>query len=204
MTDLFTLQSFLQAVDSDRPTPGGGSVAAYVASLALALARMCGHISFKKKAFLALTSNQQTHLLNEFKTLQTLEQQCYDLITKDMDVFNHYMDVFRLPKETPQRDLRLEQATIDCFRVPQNLAQLLLSTVPLIDHLAPYVSTSVQSDLLMAYILLRAGLESALINMKINLNYLNDATIINDYQNLKTTIQETIHHLGHQLERYAI
>ena len=46
-----SIEEYLEAVDSERPTPGGGSVAALVGALGAALSRMLAHLSLNKKKF---------------------------------------------------------------------------------------------------------------------------------------------------------
>ena len=48
---------YVNVVDSINPTPGGGSVIALVGALASSLARMYGHLTFDKKAYLNLDQN---------------------------------------------------------------------------------------------------------------------------------------------------
>ena len=49
MNGLDKLKEFINLVDSDTATPGGGSVSALVGSFGCALARMYGHLSVNKK-----------------------------------------------------------------------------------------------------------------------------------------------------------
>ena len=44
-----SLEEYLEIVDSDAPTPGGGSVGALVGALGAALSRMLAHLSLNKK-----------------------------------------------------------------------------------------------------------------------------------------------------------
>ena len=46
-----TLVEYIDAVDSDMPAPGGGSVASLVGALGVSLAKMSAHFSVTKKKF---------------------------------------------------------------------------------------------------------------------------------------------------------
>jgi len=54
-----TVKDFIDEIDSKSPAPGGGSVAALVSTMGVALARMVGHLTIGKKKYLAYTPEIQ-------------------------------------------------------------------------------------------------------------------------------------------------
>ena len=54
-----TLTEYLDELSSDKPIPGGGSVSAYVASLAMGLTQMVGRISLKRKKKEGLSAEEE-------------------------------------------------------------------------------------------------------------------------------------------------
>ena len=46
-----TIKEYLAKLSSAEPTPGGGSAAAYLSGIGIALALMSGNVSIKRKSF---------------------------------------------------------------------------------------------------------------------------------------------------------
>ncbi|MDD3478649.1 MAG: cyclodeaminase/cyclohydrolase family protein, partial [Candidatus Izemoplasmatales bacterium] len=100
------------------------------------------------------------------------------LIDADTKAFQSMMEAYRLPKETIEeiklRDLRIQDATIRGIETPKAVAERSLSALYLLDLFVEYGNSSAISDIGVGALLLHAGLEGALLNMKINLPSLTD------------------------------
>lgn len=188
MVDEVSLKEYLKLVDSDSPTPGGGSVCAYVTSLGIGLARMAMSISAKRKAYSLLDTKTIEEINLAMKRLLDLENQALTYVQADIDAFNLYMSAYRAKDETAIR-----YATITCFNSPYQLGLIVLEAIDKTTKLAKYVTKSVWSDLEMSLTLSKACLESCKSNMKINLsNIMNETNLVDSYKTYEKDCEEAV------------
>ena len=76
-----SLIDYINQVDSDMPAPGGGSVAALVGALGVALAKMSAHFSVTKKKFKEADEGKKNKFILAFKELDYYK----DLLIKGVD-----------------------------------------------------------------------------------------------------------------------
>ena len=167
-----SLIEFVEAIDNDRPTPGGGAVAPYVGALSVALLRMGGHISFKKDSFITLDSLTKDDLLVAFNRLKDIEVELLNLMNEDSSAYQMVMTAIKLPKEDPLRREAVKRTLIAAFDVPARIAQLLIESFHHFQQLNKYIEGAVRSDLFVAYALLKSALVGAAVTMKANITAL--------------------------------
>lgn len=178
MVDEVSLKEYLKLVDSDSPTPGGGSVCAYVASLGIGLARMAMSISAKRKAYSLLDTKTIEEINLSMKRLLDLENQALTYVQADIDAFNSFMVAYRSKDE-----VAIREATITCFNSPYQLGLIVLEAIENTSKIAKYVAKSVWSDLEMSLTLSKSCLESCKSNMKINLStIMNENNLVDSYK----------------------
>ena len=95
-----TLRQYLDDVSSASPAPGGGSVAAVVASLAAALGSMVTVLSMKK------SNNPRIAELGA--ACSGFRETFLRLSAEDEAAFNAVMQALQLPKEEPTRATQIE------------------------------------------------------------------------------------------------
>ncbi|MGM0414833.1 MAG: cyclodeaminase/cyclohydrolase family protein [Bacillota bacterium] len=84
-----SLKEFSEEVASNKPTPGGGSVAALSAALSSSLLKM------------VIVLTKDNNELDSFKSdLNKDVKDAFHLMDKDSDSFNKVMKAFKMPKET--------------------------------------------------------------------------------------------------------
>jgi len=180
------VKDFIDEVDSKSPAPGGGSVAALASSLGVGLSRMVGHLSKDRKAFLALDEQIQLDYKINFGLLEELKEKLITLIDLDTAAFNKIMDAYGLPKDSEEaiqnRTKAIEVATLGAINVPFNVATLSLKSLVIIDRMKNYGNKTAVSDIGVAALLIYAGLEGAVLNIKINLSGLSNQEDIDTYQ----------------------
>ncbi len=187
------LVEFSDEIDSKSPAPGGGSVSALASSMGASLSRMVGHLTVGKKKFRALdeeVQNKFNNILNEFLH------------------FNLIMAGFKLPKETEEekqvRKQKILEGTIEAIKVPFIVARLSLRALRRMDYILEYGNKNTLSDMGVSTLMLYAGLEGAILNVKINISGLTDQHMIDQYstsivemlseaKEIKDSILETIH-----------
>lgn len=177
-----TLLQFFEVLNSDNPTPGGGAVTSYVASLALGLSNMAILISKRRKSFLSLDEEIKEKINEASNNLTKLGNELLDEIQNDIDAFNNYMLAFKMPKDSNEeiklRDEKLKEASISNINSPYRVLEIILEAYKQYEIIAPYVVKSIISDLAIGLILLDSGIQSSIVNLKINLPYIEDKDII--------------------------
>lgn len=199
---------FVNEVDSKSPAPGGGSVSALASSLGLALTRMVGHLSVGKKKFKALDEDIQFSFKSIIESFEEMKVEMLELIDKDTDAFNLIMAGFKLPKETDEekslRSIKIEEGTLEAIKIPFRVAVLSLDALMNIEYILKYGNKNTLSDIGVSALLLSAGLEGAILNVKINIPgitsdetkeyYLSKSKeILNEGTKLKNEILQIVH-----------
>jgi formiminotetrahydrofolate cyclodeaminase len=181
-----SLNQFIEEVDSLSPAPGGGSVAALSGAIGAALVRMVGHFSVSKKKFLTLPSENQAVFNEAVGALQKVKERLEELIDVDTDSYNRIVSVLKLPKETPsqieERNRLLQEATLGAIRVPFEVASLCLRALMSLEPILQFGNKNTFSDLGVGTLMFYAGLEGAILNVKINLSGINDENAVKKYR----------------------
>lgn len=164
-----TLVDYIDAVDSDLPAPGGGSVAALVGALGVSLAKMSAHFSVNKKKFKDAEQKKQEKYILAFRELDYYK----DLLIKgvDDDAIS-YETVTQAFKTKDQENIQkaLKVSTIVAFDMQESSYKALKFVEKLIELGNKYL----YSDLISAAILLAACNEMASLNVKANASMLDN------------------------------
>ncbi|MDX9691498.1 MAG: cyclodeaminase/cyclohydrolase family protein [Acholeplasmataceae bacterium] len=178
---------FINEIDSKSPAPGGGSVAALCGAIGASLIRMVGHLTVEKKKFLALDSKIQLEFKSTLSELLMIKEQLVLLIDKDTDAFNMIMKSYSLPKnneeEITNRNLHIQEATLEAIMVPLKVASLSMSALNHLDDILQHGNKSAISDLGVAILTLITGVEGACLNVLINLPSLDDQIARQQFKN---------------------
>ena len=176
----YSVKEFIEQVDSAQPAPGGGSVAALVGALGVSLSCMYGHLSIGKKAFEQLDETIKNDFIQAFEQLHTLENKLLKLVDEDAKLYPKILASYRLPKSTEEeqktRTQAIYEATILAIEGPYTIAKCAYEALEQIEILLPYGNKNVISDAACAIVLLVATIETAIINMEINLSTLENKT----------------------------
>jgi formiminotetrahydrofolate cyclodeaminase len=174
------VKEFIEKVDSASPAPGGGAVAAYTSSLAVALTRMAVNISMKRKSFSNYQEEEQNHVRDLMAKLKIIEDKMYELKDKDVETFNEYMVAYRSKDQK-----EIDRMTLECFKLPKNLNELIIDSLELIFALEKYVVSSVMSDYKMSLLMLSSMFDCCNENMLINLKWIEDKDVQETYKNIR-------------------
>jgi formiminotetrahydrofolate cyclodeaminase len=173
-----TINAFLDELASSSPAPGGGSVAALAGALGAGLVSMVCALTIGKKKY--------ADVEGEMKKIQVqseaLRGQFTALVDRDTDAFNKVMETYALPKETePQKALRaaaIRAATKEASLVPLEVMKHCIDGLALAQNVAASGNVNSVSDAGVAALMLHAACEGAALNVKINLNGLDDADFV--------------------------
>ncbi|MFX0548016.1 cyclodeaminase/cyclohydrolase family protein [Hathewaya histolytica] len=173
-----TVRGYVDQLSSSEPIPGGGSVAGLCAALGSALNSMVFSLTVGKKAYNELSMEEKKIIDEHYDKSLKLKDEFMDLMNKDAQIFSRFIEIFKLPKETEEqkkiRANKLEEGYKEALQIP---LETLEKSEVLYDYIltaAKYGSKGVISDAGAAVIMLHAALETSIINIKINLNGINN------------------------------
>jgi formiminotetrahydrofolate cyclodeaminase len=165
---------FLDKLASRSPEPGGGSVSALVGALGAALVSMVGNLTLGKEKY-ADVQDQVEELL---KTSEKLRDELQVLIQKDTEVYADVSAAFKLPRETEEekaeRAARIQDALKVATEVPFEIAEKCLEVARVSETSAEVGNVGAVSDAGVAVLLAEAAAQSAALNVKINVNSIED------------------------------
>jgi glutamate formiminotransferase/formiminotetrahydrofolate cyclodeaminase len=170
-----TLSSFSSAVASDKPVPGGGSVSAYIASLAAGLVSMVARLTQRK------ADPQNSQVIQGILTdSEQLRAKLLTQVDRDAESFNALMKAYRLPKETASekesRASAIQAKLKDATEVPLGTAEQAANTLSAAKRLVQYANINAISDLETAAAAAYAAFSGAASNVKINVPGINDVS----------------------------
>ena len=174
----YTLEEFVNKLASSEPTPGGGSVAAFTGALSAALNQMVYSLTTGKKKFQELEDLEKKTVTDSVFRTKNYIKDFFEAMEEDKRAFELLMDSYKLPKDSEEeknyRKNKIKQNTIGATEAPLSLARASLKMYNEIEIAAKYGNKGAISDAGVAAILLHAAVESASINVKINLAYIED------------------------------
>jgi glutamate formiminotransferase/formiminotetrahydrofolate cyclodeaminase len=181
------INNFLEELASSSPTPGGGSVAALVGALGAALLSMVGNLTIGKNKYIDVEEDFKKIVSKTEKLRMNLSQ----LVDEDIKVFNEFMAIFKMPRNTDSekklRSEKMQEALLQAAQVPLETGFKCLDVIFLSEEVAQKGNVNVISDAGVAVLLAEAALESAILNVKINLKMIKDE---NAKEKLKSSLIE--------------
>jgi formiminotetrahydrofolate cyclodeaminase len=187
MLQSLTIKNFINELSSNSPAPGGGSAAALAASLASALGSMVFNLTIGKKVYEAFDESRKNEINQALKELNLNKDEFLNLMEKDAQEFLELMVSFKLPKGTEEekkyRQEKINEGYIKALQAPLEVAVKAFDIYKYVELSANYGNKSAVSDAGVAALLLQTAIESAVLNVKINLPGIKD-------ENYKQKIQE--------------
>ena len=174
-----TVERFVDEVSSHSPAPGGGSVAALAGSLGAALAAMVANLTVGKAGYESAWESSSTLA----ERAQTLKGSLLRAVDEDTKAFDEVLAAMRLPKgaadEKAARATAIAAAYEKATSVPLATARLCLEAIELTAEAAATGNRNSASDAGVGALLARAGVESAVLNVRINLPSVRDGAFKN-------------------------
>lgn len=172
------LEDFVSELASNSPAPGGGSAAALSASLSCALCSMVFNLTIGKKAYKELNDETRKLIDSSLEKTISLKDDFLNLMDRDAEEFLKLMAAFKLPKLTEEektvRDKAINEGYVKALDVPMKTAKLSYEIYDSILIACRYGNKNAISDAGVSALLLQTAIESAILNVKINLSNLND------------------------------
>jgi formiminotetrahydrofolate cyclodeaminase len=168
------VDEFLEKLASSSPTPGGGSVSALSGAMGAALSSMVCNLTTGKKGYEDVEADLQ-QMLSQTEQLRT---ELTQLVQEDAQAFDGVMASFRLPKDTEKQKQKRRQAIQESLKhaaeVPMQVARKCFQVIELSKTAAEKGNKNSVSDAGVSALVAKAGLQGALLNVKINLSSIKD------------------------------
>ena len=168
------LGDWLEQLGSSASTPGGGAAAALAAATGAALIEMVVNLTVGKSAY----AEHEPHVQPIGEQARALRERALDLAAADAAAFDRVMAAYGLPKQTDEekaaRSAAIQAATAGAARPPLEIAEVAARVIELAAALPGRSNRNVLSDVGVAASLAGAALESAAINVEVNLGALKD------------------------------
>lgn len=181
------VDSFLTDLASDSPAPGGGSVAALSGALGASLTSMVCNLTIGKDKY-SEVQNEIKKTLNQTKKLR---KKLTKLIDEDTEAFNKVMKAFKMPKDGDEQKKKRSKAIQEGYKtaanVPLETANICIQGLNFAKIVAEKGNKNSITDAAVSALMLKAGFESAVLNVKINLGSIKDEKYVS---NISNQIQE--------------
>ncbi|MDD4780918.1 MAG: cyclodeaminase/cyclohydrolase family protein [Tissierellia bacterium] len=175
-----TLVDFANQVASNSPVPGGGSIAAVCGTLSAALTEMVANLTIGKKKYMQV----EEHMKEIIQEACNLRNKLIDDIQKDSDSYNKVITSYKMPKDTDEekviRQKNIQESLKNAALVPLSVAESSYQVLPLVEEVIEKGNSNAVTDGLVACMMARTSVLSALLNVKINLISINDIDFVNN------------------------
>ena len=175
-----TLESYLDKLASVEPEPGGGSAAALVGALGAALITMVTNLTLGKEKY----SDVQDDMMEIQVNAEAVRRRLESLVTLDALAYGKVATAMKLPRDNgTQKEARrrvLQAALQGAAEVPLEVAETALEVAKLALPPAEKGNVNGVSDAGVAALLADAAAQSAALNVKINLAWIEDEDFKSD------------------------
>jgi glutamate formiminotransferase / formiminotetrahydrofolate cyclodeaminase len=187
------LREFCNETLSDSPAPGGGSVAALMGALGVSLGGMVANLSAGKRGW-----EDKLQLFSDWAVkAQQLKDELLFLVDEDTAAFNKVMAAFGLPKDSAEekaaRSAAIQSANKYAAEIPLRVMETASRAYPLLGEMADKGNPASISDVGVGFLAVRACIEGAAMNVRINLAGLKD-------ESLKASLREKMQRIADDSE----
>ena len=165
-----SLNNYLDKLASRSPVPGGGSAAALLGALAAALASMTANFTLGKPKY----KKVEKSITKILKKAENLRERLSQLAEEDSIVYTEVSQAYRLRPEGKERDKVVSKALRQASKVPFEVVGLSFQLLKLNEELASKGNRNLISDVGVSVIFSLAALETAILNVEINLSGIKD------------------------------
>ena len=155
-----TIRDFMDALKSDKPTPGGGGVSALTSASGVALIMMVANLTLKHQKY------EDWHALCNVtrNKAESMLQELISAVDEDAVIFGALMEAYKT-----KDDMLIGKASIDAAMTPLYVMQISAKALELCYGLLGKSNPNLESDLYVASHCLKAGMESSKYSIDANL-----------------------------------
>ena len=171
-----TCRAFVEVLASDAPAPGGGGAAALVGAIGTALGNMVGSLTVGKKKY----ADVEAEIIDLKAKCDALQKELLDQVEADEVNFLPLARAYGIPKDDPDRDRVMEEATIIACSTPIKIMELCCQAIDYIKVFAEKGSRLAVSDAGCGAVICKAALQAASLNVFINTKTLKNRDVAED------------------------
>ncbi len=171
---------FTNETSKESPTPGGGSISAYIGALGASLGAMVANLSAHKPGW-----DNQWETFSEWAVKgEQLKKDLLFLVDEDTCSFNKIIDAFGLPKTTEEEQIirkeAIQKATKYAIEVPYKTMNKAFEAFELCHVMATIGNPTSVSDAGVGALCIRTAVMGSYLNVKINASSLEDKKIVDE------------------------
>ena len=168
------MDDWLSELASGSATPGGGGASALTAAASAALVSMVCNLSIGRPRY----AEHEQLLTGVLGQATQRRQESLALAEADAAAFQTVLAAYKLPRDTGdeqrERARQIQSALAGAAAVPLRVAAIAADVIRLAGAIIGRSNSSVLSDIGVAAVLARAALDSAVINVEVNLASLDE------------------------------
>jgi len=168
------VDQWLSDLASDSPTPGGGGAGALTAAASAALISMVCNLSIGRPRY----AQHELLLTGVLRQATERRELALSLAEADAEAFQTVLAAYKLPRasdaEQQERARAIQSALAGAAEVPLRVAAIAADLIRLAGDISGRSNPSVLSDVAVAAVLARAALDSAAVNVEVNLAGLDE------------------------------
>ncbi len=166
-------RKFVEVLASNEPAPGGGGAAALVGAIGTALGNMVGSLTVGKKKY----ADVEEEIIALKAKCDALQKDLLDQVEADEINFVPLAKAYGIPKDDPNRDTIMEEATIIACSTPVKIMELCCEAMEAIAVFAEKGSRLAVSDAGCGAVCVKAALQAASLNVFINTKTLKNREV---------------------------
>jgi len=173
-----TIQQFLSELAKGTATPGGGSAAGLAGAQGAALLSMVCNLTIGRKKYAEVEAEMEAAL----DKAERLRLRLVELMDEDTRAFDGVMAAYRLPKDTPEqkaaRSAAIQAGLKEATRTPMETLDVCVAVLELAPQVVSKGNPNVVSDGGAGILAAHAGVMTAALNVRINLNAIKDEAFV--------------------------
>ena len=166
-------REFVEVLASNAPVPGGGGAAALVGAIGTALGNMVGSLTVGKKKY----ADVQDEIIALKAKCDALQTELLNQVEADEVNFLPLAKAYGIPKDDPNRDKVMEEATLIACSTPMKIMELCCQAMEYVSVFAAKGSRLAVSDAGCAAVCCKAALQAASLNVFINTKSLKNRAV---------------------------
>ena len=166
-------RKFVEVLASNEPAPGGGGAAALVGAIGTALGNMVGSLTVGKKKY----ADVEEEIIALKAKCDALQTELLNQVEADEINFVPLAKAYGIPKDDPNRDTIMEEATMVACSTPVKIMELCCEAMEAIAVFAAKGSRLAVSVAGCGAVCVKAALQAASLNVFINTKTLKNREV---------------------------
>jgi formiminotetrahydrofolate cyclodeaminase len=184
-----TIEDWLTDLASELPAPGGGAAAGMSAAMAAALVSMVCNLTIGKPKF----AEHEAVMREALADAERLRGEALQLAEDDAEAFSGVVAAYKLPKSSDEekaaRTAAIQAGLVEAAAVPLAVARVSAEVIKLSGRVLEGSNPNVLSDVAVAASAAKSALESAALNVDINVVAIKDPA---ERERLASTLNEAL------------